>query len=777
MKPQCTRYRNHRIAWQLLLLASLFLLRTAAQIPDFKAQVSGTAASGSEAPSAADVDRAITLAAGYLERACGPDGRFAYSVNINSGQQSDSYNIVRHAGAIYAFAMLQHSKPDQRAMDAMVRAASFLRQNYIGPSVHPDQLVVWSKPLPSSSAADLGATGLGLVALTAVEQAKPNSVPLQQLQALGRFLLFLQRSDGGFVSKYRAESGPVDDFQSLYYPGEAALGFLDLYEIDHSPVWLTAAARALSYLARSRTKLSDVPPDHWALISTARLLPYYALSASPASREELIQHAILICQALMKDQLRNTGNQALDGSFDPTGRTAPTATRMEGLLAALEFLPDGSLRTQIKETVDHGIAFLLRVQIRDGVYTGGMPGAYISDSYESSDIRIDFVQHAICAWLRYQQLFQTKGAAANPLSGQDAGHIRILFAGDTDFGESYQEQYARNGQVNILAEKGYEYSVANLSRLLQAVDYRILNLETPLTLHRDSSLKGKEYLHYSDPVKAPTALGRFGQITYSLANNHTLDQGTVGMDDTFTALDTAGARYFGAGNDIAEAAKPLIQTFQIGDTSFTVAVFGGLEYSSKYEGQYHFYASGDHPGVAPIDVPAVEKAIRDLRRQTPNLFVIYFMHVLQNYSWKTPYQVATANALRSAGADFVIGSGAHMMQEVENDGNQWTFYGLGNFVFNAGGRYSDFHAPPYSSPLVVNFSIDKGVLHESFRIYPIVSDNRITNYQPRFLSEEELSAVDGLLSEKSHWDTEARAAVKRGKDDIGWYIEFSNPHR
>jgi hypothetical protein len=345
MKPQCTRYRNRLTAWQLLLLVSLFALRMAAQLPDFKGQVSGTAASGSKAPSPADVDRAITLAAGYLERACGPDGRFAYSVNINSGQQSDSYNIVRHAGAIYAFATLQHSKPDQHAIDAMVRAASFLRQNYIGPNVHPDQLVVWSKPLPSSSAADLGATGLGLVALTAVEQAKPYSVPLQQLQALGRFLLFLQRSDGGFASKYRAESGPVDNFQSLYYPGEAALGFLDLYEIDHSPVWLTAAARALSYLARSRTTLSDVPPDHWALIATARLLPYFAQSASPASREELIQHAIQICQSLMKNQLRNPGNQALDGSFDPTGRTGPTATRMEGLLAALEFLPDGSLRT------------------------------------------------------------------------------------------------------------------------------------------------------------------------------------------------------------------------------------------------------------------------------------------------------------------------------------------------------------------------------------------------------------------------------------------------
>jgi len=277
-------------------------------------------------------------------------------------------------------------------------------------------------------------------------------------------------------------------------------------------------------------------------------------------------------------------------------------------------------------------------------------------------------------------------------------------------------------------------------------------------------------------VKAPAALGRFGPIAYSLANNHTLDQGEVGLDDTLASLDTAGARCFGAGKDIAEAAKPLMQTFQVGDTSFTVAVFGGLEYSRKYDEQYRFYATETHPGVASIDVPAVEKAIRDLRRHAPNLFVIYLMHVLQNYSWKTPYQVATVKALRSAGVDLVVGSGAHMMQEVEYDGNQWTFYGLGNFLFNAGGRYAENHAPPYSLPLVVDFSMDDGRLHANLRVYPIVSENKVTNYQPRFLAVDELSMVETLLSEKSRWDIATRAAVRNGKDAIGYYLDFSNLH-
>ena len=346
MKQQVTESYNRRVSLQLgqlLLLALMLTPPGAAQTAAIAGQVRGAAILDSEAPSRAEVDRAITLAASYLERACEPDGKFKYLIDISSGQQSNSYNIVRHAGAMYAFAMLQHAKPEESTVLAMDRAASFLLKNYIGPGVNPDQQVVWSKPLPASSPADLGATGLGLVALTAVEQAKPDAVRLQQLQSLGRFLLFMQKSDGSFVSKYRPESGPVEDFESLYYPGEAALGFIDLYEADHSLVWLNAAAKALSYLAKSRAGLSTVPLDHWALIATAKLLPDYAKSASPASREELIQHAVQICQALMKDQLRDPSNPALDGSFDSMGRTSPTATRMEGLLAALEFLPNGNL--------------------------------------------------------------------------------------------------------------------------------------------------------------------------------------------------------------------------------------------------------------------------------------------------------------------------------------------------------------------------------------------------------------------------------------------------
>ena len=356
--------------------------------------------------------QAIKLSGDYLKRACDSNGRFAYRINTDSGRLSASYDIVRHAGAIYSLSMLNRLHPDAEAVSTMMRAAKFMQANYIGPDAGSDRLVVWSRPLPTKSDAELGAAGLGSVALAAVDQRRPGH-PFSQLQALGRFIIFLQKADGSFYSKYSANGKPVEDWQSLYYPGEAALGLLALYDLDPSPQWLRAAGKALAYLAKSREKATELPPDHWALIATAKFLPYYDRSSCPATRAELVAHATRICDSFLREQITNAADARLIGGFDAGGRTTPTATRLEGMLAALEFLPNDSrgFRTRIETAVGQGIAFLLRAQITSGPYAGGVPGTVLKPesvvfktNRQASEVRIDYVQHALCAWLRYEAL-------------------------------------------------------------------------------------------------------------------------------------------------------------------------------------------------------------------------------------------------------------------------------------------------------------------------------------------------------------------------------------
>jgi hypothetical protein len=368
----------------------------------------------SVAPS--EISRAIKLSAAYLERTCDQNGKFLYKVDLNSQQASPDYNIIRHAGAIYALSMFDEAYPDAKAVSTMLRAGRFMTAGYVSDGGQvANTFVVWSKPVGANGGteAKLGATALGLVALTDIVQRQPDAIPVTELEAMGRFLTYLQKPDGSFYSRYITTRGRLDNWESLYYPGEAILALLRLYEIDHSAEWLAAAGRSMSYLAERRATEGVAPPDHWALIATAKLLDHYDPSKCPASREKLIRHAVQICETMLKEQT-SSPSERLDGSFTPAGRTAPAATRLEGLLAALTFLPEDQkqLRSQIEIAVRRGILFLLRAQITDGPYAGGIPGCTINvkgsgktdRDDDSSEVRVDYVQHALCAFLRYEKI-------------------------------------------------------------------------------------------------------------------------------------------------------------------------------------------------------------------------------------------------------------------------------------------------------------------------------------------------------------------------------------
>jgi hypothetical protein len=354
----------------------------------------------------ADVDHAVELAGRYLSHSCDLRGRFAYRVMIDSGIQADDYNIVRHAGAMYALAMLNEFRPNEEARSALIRAAIFLRSNYISSGPTQGSMAVWSDPQDKARVAELGSAGLALVSLSAAYKLHRLSIPISELQALGRFILFLQREDGSFASEYRKNTGAVTDFISLYYPGEAVLGLVTLYELDNCEQWIGAAERALAHLARMRARISTVPADHWSLIATAKLISKRRLRGDTVLRQELLAHASQVCTSMLRGQVQSANGGDVDGAFDLQGRVAPTATRLEGLLSACEFMKHGKLYDEMKAVIRRGISFLLRAQISSGRYRGAFAAALKASAPSSAEIRIDYVQHGLCALLRFINLIE-----------------------------------------------------------------------------------------------------------------------------------------------------------------------------------------------------------------------------------------------------------------------------------------------------------------------------------------------------------------------------------
>ena len=411
---------------QLLIVAALCIAAAAAQL--YSRAVEKTSAEHCAAaalptriqgnPVEIDAGRltaAIHQSAAYLHRATTRSGRFVYRVNLDpTVTPKRKYNILRHAGAVYSLAKYYHVYPNAATRQALASSVGFLRKSM---AVVPDEdgiVAVWSKPEVNGRdaplQAKLGGAGLALAALLSAEESGALSSHIEELRGLGRFLLFMQKADGGFFAKYIPDHGGRDDsWKSLYYPGEAALGLTMLYERDSQLKWLQAAVDAITYLARTRRGQTQVEADHWAIIATARLL---SLNDPRVPRESLLEHADQICESILSDGCRLNDLDAT--GFMADGRTCPTATRLEGLLAALSFLgEDEPIRRSIKLAIGPALNFLLRSQVQSGPYAGGIPRARrrlpaghpmatASFNERAAEIRVDYVQHALCAMLEYQ---------------------------------------------------------------------------------------------------------------------------------------------------------------------------------------------------------------------------------------------------------------------------------------------------------------------------------------------------------------------------------------
>lgn len=364
--------------------------------------------------SASSTVEAAALSAAYLTEAVGEDGRFAYLVNMNPDVEvPDDYNILRHAGTIYAMAQYYDLEPDPALLEAMLRAGAYLRDEALGPVPDgEDMLAVWSDPAEDRDIpeqAKLGGAGLGLVALCSIERVRPGFTPLEDLRRLGRFITYLQKDDGSYHSKYiPSAGGRQDEWISLYYPGEAALGLAMLHELDPSGGWLEPAARSIEYLALEREEQAEAPADHWVLLATDTIFELAGAGELPVSRELLFDHALRISDGMLAEQMVDPAKPVLYGGFTRDGRTTPASTRLEGLQAVLGFLPaDHEKRPAVESAVERGISFLLRAQVTEGEFAGAFPRSVMrmqGDSEEArefneeaTEVRIDYVQHALSA--------------------------------------------------------------------------------------------------------------------------------------------------------------------------------------------------------------------------------------------------------------------------------------------------------------------------------------------------------------------------------------------
>lgn len=264
--------------------------------------------------------------------------------------------------------------------------------------------------------------------------------------------------------------------------------------------------------------------------------------------------------------------------------------------------------------------------------------------------------------------------------------MRILIAGDL----FVSDQYYKN---NIIDK--------SIQDLFSSADYRIINLEAPITDDRSEKkiIKTGPHLRMSEQT-AISVLNQLNIDGVTLANNHILDYGTKGLLDTFDTLKSKEIAYVGAGTNLKDAAKYI--TLNKEGMKIAIINFCENEWS---------IAEADSPGANPMDIIDNTNQIREAKASHDKVIVIvHGGH--EYYNLPSPRMQKQYRFYADQGADIVVGHHTHCISGNEVHKGVPIYYSLGNFLFISQSTIEDWY-----TGLVLEVNIEKGNL--TSQLHPV----------------------------------------------------------
>jgi poly-gamma-glutamate synthesis protein (capsule biosynthesis protein) len=235
-----------------------------------------------------------------------------------------------------------------------------------------------------------------------------------------------------------------------------------------------------------------------------------------------------------------------------------------------------------------------------------------------------------------------------------------------------------NGPVKWPVELAYPWgeALAELQRVVP--DVRIINLETAITVSDSYRPKGINYRMHPANIGCLTAAG---VDCCALANNHVLDWGVAGLQETLETLDAAGIRWAGAGRDLEEGMAPAVMpvpgkgrilVFSCGFTSSGI----GRSWAATNQ------RSGVHllPDLSMASVDTLAGQVRRVKRAGD--IVVVSIHWGGNWDYNIPpLQRDFAHSLIDrAAVDVVHGHSSHHIKGIEVYKERPILYGCGDLL-------------------------------------------------------------------------------------------------
>jgi len=240
---------------------------------------------------------------------------------------------------------------------------------------------------------------------------------------------------------------------------------------------------------------------------------------------------------------------------------------------------------------------------------------------------------------------------APPLPVRPPPAALVLFGGDIMLDRSVR---------TAIDEKGGDFIFTCIDPILRSADVVVANLEGPVTASSSKSVGsvvgGKGNYTFTFAPASADLLYRHGIRIVSIGNNHIMNFGLEGLNETKANLSKAGVGYFGD-PDSNESDKVL-------RTEIRGVRFSFVNWSDWTSDKT------DHT-VAQVRAEA----------QSGRVVVVY-AHWGEEYIPAVPRVKELAHEFVDAGAAIVIGSHPHVVQEHELYHGRHIYYSLGNFIFD-----------------------------------------------------------------------------------------------
>ncbi|MEO6351289.1 MAG: CapA family protein, partial [Candidatus Limnocylindrales bacterium] len=246
--------------------------------------------------------------------------------------------------------------------------------------------------------------------------------------------------------------------------------------------------------------------------------------------------------------------------------------------------------------------------------------------------------------------------------------VRLMAVGDLMLGWEVGRRIAR---------KGVAAPWARVDQFLDQADLVVGNLECVI------SVRGEPWpsklIHLRAPLKTAQSLGAGGVDVVSVANNHALDFGAVGLADTLSALDAAHIAHAGGGSNSAAARAPAL----LDRNGLRVAFLGYvLPFSSRTTFNTREWEAGANTAGLAIGTPQAVAADVAAARRLADVVVVMVHGGVEYKSRPVAAQRAFADAAINAGASLVLGHHPHVLQGYMRRGKTLVAFSLGNFVFS-----------------------------------------------------------------------------------------------